>query len=730
MKKISIGLLCFLNVVAVFAQEQYSIPATPRKIEFANIIVQLDDNAFEKVNQKVIGLLTPQNAYLDAKLEQMQWYFPFVENILEEEGVPDDMKYLMVQESGLKADALSRTGAVGYWQMKEPTAKELGLRVDNDIDERKYLFASTKAAALYFKKNNIIFKNWLSSMMAYNQGPTGAAKILPAEWSYANEVKFTDDTPDYLITALSHRIAFEHRLNRLKKSPRKLIVYPTRGKSLAEIAVELTVDLSELRTYNSWLNAAAIPVDKEYFVLIPIRVEDEERLMALINRKKDLHTSDKGFPALTRVTLNNTSGSEPILYKINDKQGILAEPGDEAAQLARKAEISLPTFLKYNDLTDKDLIMTGKVYYLEPKNKKAAVEYHTASKNQTLWEISQNYGVRLKSILKYNRLKKVERLQPGRVVWLQRKRPKNQAIEIINDPIFKEEETTEPVKVKTEYEAPKPDVVSSRPSAVEPKEVIEEPKVEVVSRPRYEEKKVIEMPKEEAKPIVVIPRKDPEIERKRESELPKKSVVETHKVTQGETLFSIAKRYGISVKELRAFNNMSESDVLKYGQVLKVTNDAEIERKAYTPEVVVEKPVVQTAPKSTPPVAMPTPAVKENTSAAAVAKEGYHIVQKGETLFSIAKMYNIELYEIKAFNSLENNDINVGQSLRVRSAISGISTRPSTEPGSASVSTHIVEKGQTLFSISRMYNLSVERLKALNNLSSNEISIGQSLRVK
>jgi len=237
-------LLLNLFCVAAFAQVEYSLPETPKKIEFANVIINLDDDTRKEVDKYVVSLLTPQNTYLDTKLELMQWYFPYIEKILEQENVPDDLKYLAVQESGLKPDALSSSAAVGFWQLKEATGKELGLRIDNEVDERRYIYASTVAAATYFKKNNIVFKNWISCIYAYNQGPTGAAKEIPNNWSYASEVLFNKDTPDYLLKALAHRIAYEHRLNRLKHSNTILINYPVINKSLAEIAVELTIELS------------------------------------------------------------------------------------------------------------------------------------------------------------------------------------------------------------------------------------------------------------------------------------------------------------------------------------------------------------------------------------------------------------------------------------------------------------------------------------------------------
>ncbi len=691
--------IAFLLFSATWAmgQDDYSLPKTPQRIEFANVIVNLDASTHKEVDGLVVSLLTPRNSYLDARLERMQWYFPYIEKILEEEKVPDDLKYLCVQESGLEPDALSSSGAVGYWQFKEPTAQELGLVINRDIDERKSILESTRAAAIYFKKNNIIYKNWLSSMYAYYQGPTGAAKDIPDNWSYASEVNFNETTPKYLLKALAHRIAFEHRLNRLKNSPKILLPYPTQNKSLAEIAVELTVDITELRNHNTWLSGARIPAGKDYVVMVPVFREREQEVTNRIQQRRELVSADNGYPRLKRVTMVTTSDDEPIFYEINGKKGILATPGDEAAQMAKKANVNLMSFLKLNDLTDKDLIKTGQVYYLEKKDKKGTVEFHAAAKGQTFWDVSQMYGIQLKKLLKMNRLKVAETLQPGRVVWLSKKRPSNKPVEIIQEIVTEPEEKKPDLPLQETYRKPEVNNVPLDALPAKAPEVKPEPPAVV---------KVPETPREESK-VRVVERSEPPASRPKTPVVEEETSSTIHIVKQGETLFSLAKRYNLTVAELRALNNMSPTDVLQYNQKLVVSKG--------TPSPVASKPVpVQTAAKTEP---VRKPAIVSSTNSS-----DSHLVEKGQTLYSISKMYNVSVEELKAWNGLTDNSISVGQSLNVK--------KTKATQTSAGGQRYTVKAGDTLFSISQRNGVSVSDMKIWNNLSSNDIKVGQVLIIR
>ncbi len=237
MKKTLAFLLLFLTTKLI-AQQTLSIPDAPKKIEFAGVTVNMDRDAQMIVQSEINSLLTPQNRYLEEKLERLQWYFPLIEAVLEEEELPDDFKYLAVLESSLMSEAESTSNAIGFWQIKLATAQELGLRIDSNIDERKNIFASTRAAAMYLKRNNLIYHNWISSLFSYRLGATGISQMIPAEWAYANEIKLNGSSDRYILRTIANRIAFEHRLNRLKDSPYEFIEYKSKHKSEADSSFE------------------------------------------------------------------------------------------------------------------------------------------------------------------------------------------------------------------------------------------------------------------------------------------------------------------------------------------------------------------------------------------------------------------------------------------------------------------------------------------------------------
>ncbi len=740
MKKILAFLIIYPALFFANAQNQISIPETPKKIEFANILVELNPDALKAVNAEVTNLLTPQNKFLDQKLERMQWYFPIIEKILEEEDLPEDMKYLAVMESSLLPEAISSSNAVGFWQFKEATAKEVGLKVDNNQDDRKNIYLSTKAAALYMKRNNLIFKNWISCLLAYNLGVQGASDKIPVDWSFASEIKFDENTHPYLIKALAHRIAYEHRLNRLKDSPRKFIEYATKGKSLAEIAVELTSDITELRKYNPWLYAPNIPEDKLYNVLILSRIEDLEEINGKIQKRLDATKIDVGFPQLKRVTMVSTSPDDPIFYEINGKKGLLAQSGDEVAQLSSKAKMKIGKFLSYNDMTDKDLTKEGSIYYLQKKSKKAKVPFHTVHGEQTLWEISQMYGVSQKYLLKYNRMKNSQRLQPGRVIWLQKTRPKNQPIEIIKEAI----EDKGNLPVKEDY-TKKDEVAVNTPSKSEGKyEVVEKPKEtpkkEVITKTdvktpesKSDGLKVdddIFEPKNTPKPPV----NTPPVKVEETKKTPTKTVSTKHMVKQGETLFSISKKYNLTVDELRKMNVMSPTESIKVNQLLTVGKSTlalkeEIVAKTPTP---AKKPIVS-EPIGEDEIAKPKPPVREST----VTRAQTHTVGVGETLFSISKKYGVSVSQIQDWNDLSNNSISLGQKLLVSSSKNtGVSQpKPTSETqkvpsGTVGTKYHTVAQGETLYSISRKYDANVNDVRKWNNMTDNNIMVGSKIIIK
>lgn len=131
------------------------------------------------------------NAYWQSStllnLKAANRYFPTIERILAEEGVPDDFKYLAVAESNLR-NVVSSANAKGFWQFRKLAAKEMGLEVNDQVDERYHVEKATRAACGYLKKLHKRFGSWVNASAAYNMGPGNFSKNLTkqGETSYYN----------------------------------------------------------------------------------------------------------------------------------------------------------------------------------------------------------------------------------------------------------------------------------------------------------------------------------------------------------------------------------------------------------------------------------------------------------------------------------------------------------------------------------------------------------------
>ncbi|MUP47135.1 lytic transglycosylase domain-containing protein [Gramella sp. BOM4] len=159
--------------------DTYHIKALPipEKMEFAGERVPLEDpDVYERMDRELlVNTYWQSNALL--LMKRANKYFPIIEPVLKEEGVPADFKYLAVIESGL-TQAISPARAIGFWQIMEGTGKEYGLEINDNVDERYHIEKSTRVAADYLKKAKERFGSWTLAAASYNAGQYGIDKQL------------------------------------------------------------------------------------------------------------------------------------------------------------------------------------------------------------------------------------------------------------------------------------------------------------------------------------------------------------------------------------------------------------------------------------------------------------------------------------------------------------------------------------------------------------------------
>jgi len=206
--------------------------------------------------------------------------FPIIEPILAKYGVPDDFKYLAVIESSL-VNAVSPAGARGVWQFMPATAKEKGMEVSDEVDERYHLEKSTEAACRYLLVAKEKFGSWTLAAASYNGGMGGISKKME-EQQVDNyyDLLLTEETSRYVFRILalkeimknSDKYGFKIPNEALYYAiPTKKIVIDTTITDLAKFAKTQGVNYKILKIHNPWLRDKKLTVTsgKKYEIEIP-----------------------------------------------------------------------------------------------------------------------------------------------------------------------------------------------------------------------------------------------------------------------------------------------------------------------------------------------------------------------------------------------------------------------------------------------------------------------------
>jgi hypothetical protein len=155
-------------------------------------------------------------------LKRANRYFPHIEKVLKNNSLPDDLKYIVIAESSLKPLATSNKGAVGFWQFIENTGVKYGMKINNDIDERRNFFTSTEAATAYLKDLYALFGSWTLAAAAYNMGEEGLkTEMLVQKVNNYYQLYLNQETQRYVFRILAAKI--------IMSNPKKYGYYLTEG---------------------------------------------------------------------------------------------------------------------------------------------------------------------------------------------------------------------------------------------------------------------------------------------------------------------------------------------------------------------------------------------------------------------------------------------------------------------------------------------------------------------
>ena len=338
----------------------------------------------------------------------------------------------------------------------------------------------------------------------------------------------------------------------------------------------------------------------------------------------------------------------------------MASKEDNVVKLALKADISSDQLIKYNDLLPGQRIQSGEIYYTKKKKRRSPVPFHIAQWEESLWDISQKYGVRLDKLAKKNRMEPGDEVKPGRIIWLKKKRPKNTPVEY--------HKITKPAPVPPQQILDKPLILADNDQVEELQIKQDQPENELITEPIETEKEPSKSPLATENPLPVGDR--------------------VHIVEAGETLWSIAQRYEVSIESLMDWNDLNAQSILSTGQSLEIKS-----------------------------------AVKQEESIQEEESTKIHEVRPGESLWGISQLYDVTVDDLRVWNGLTEEDpISPGQSLLLQAP------QP-VKDADKELIIYVVRGGDSLYKIANEYGITVTELMEMNDMETTSLSVGDELKI-
>ena len=258
-------------------------PSVPKMIVFAGDTIRFDrQDIYERMDRELISF-TYMHTNSTLMLKRSKRIFAKVVPILRANGVPEDLKYLMAIESNFDPKALSSAGAAGLWQFTKSTAKEYGLEVSSEVDERYHIEKETVAACKYLLKAYDKYGDWMTVAASYNGGQNGISKRIENQrQSKAMDLWLVEETSRYMLRILAAKMFFEDPTSfgfyvrekdkyPVEPKPKETVSVSGPIENLVDFAEEHGIRYATLKGANLWLRDSKLTnkAGKTYEIVIP-----------------------------------------------------------------------------------------------------------------------------------------------------------------------------------------------------------------------------------------------------------------------------------------------------------------------------------------------------------------------------------------------------------------------------------------------------------------------------
>lgn len=268
-------------------EQVVKIPAIPKSLSFAGESVPLNYSDVKESLQRELMVISYWHASITYIIQLNNRYKDEIMKILKEEGLHEDFYYLCIAESGLQP-VVSPANAGGYWQFLAGTAKEYGLIVDAEVDERYNIEKSTKAAAAYFKKAYAEFGSWTMAAASFNIGLSNVRyrmKIQSQKNYY--DTQFPEETARYVFRALAFKILLEEPRNfgfyigkddLFKPLKYKEVTVKGSIENWSDFVAEHNTNFKMLKLYNQWIRSNKLDNKQKKTFVVRVPAEGAREL--------------------------------------------------------------------------------------------------------------------------------------------------------------------------------------------------------------------------------------------------------------------------------------------------------------------------------------------------------------------------------------------------------------------------------------------------------------------